>query len=181
MVNIIGGPVREHVQAAADTIQAQFPDGIAHISTYEGHDPTRELALDIFPKNPKWGDVIAAWVVENIERLSVDYIIWWQRIFNPEILMDWRPMADRGGITQNHKDHIHLTFELKGSTLKPQGDTDIMTPEERDQLQRIDSLVVELNIAIRDKEFGLQAAFSNMNQRLDAIQKILENINGDAR
>ena len=35
-------------------------------------------------------------------------MIWRQRINLGE---GWRDMADRGSITQNHNDHVHVSFE----------------------------------------------------------------------
>jgi hypothetical protein len=38
------------------------------------------------------------------------YVIWEQKIWdsrNPGA--GWKPMADRGSITQNHYDHVHIS------------------------------------------------------------------------
>lgn len=54
------------------------------------------------------GTQVAAWVISNASRLGVKYVIWRQRIYdmrNP----GWRPMSDRGGITANHYDHVHVS------------------------------------------------------------------------
>lgn len=56
------------------------------------------------------GDAIAAYAQANAARLHVLYLIWFQRIWSPARADEgWRPMADRGGITQNHQDHVHLS------------------------------------------------------------------------
>lgn len=52
---------------------------------------------------------MANWLAENYESLSIYYIIWDQRIYNPSIdgapigWSQWRRMEDRGSNTQNHK------------------------------------------------------------------------------
>ncbi|MEV1176625.1 lytic transglycosylase domain-containing protein [Nonomuraea sp. NPDC049784] len=56
------------------------------------------------------GDAIAAWVQANASRLGIYYIIWRRRIWNPSRSREgWRPMADRGSITENHFDHVHVS------------------------------------------------------------------------
>jgi len=37
----------------------------------------------------------------------VKYIIWRQRIWFPG--GSWKAMADRGGVTANHYDHVHIS------------------------------------------------------------------------
>ncbi|MFD0904361.1 hypothetical protein ACFQ11_28525 [Actinomadura sediminis] len=56
------------------------------------------------------GDQVAAYTVANAERLGVSYVIWRQRIWNVARAGEgWRPMEDRGSITQNHYDHLHIS------------------------------------------------------------------------
>jgi hypothetical protein len=54
------------------------------------------------------GDRVAQFAIDNASRLGLKYVIWKQRIYdvrNP----GWRPMEDRGSITQNHFDHVHIS------------------------------------------------------------------------
>jgi hypothetical protein len=55
------------------------------------------------------GDSVAAWAIKNGPKLGVMYVIWQQRIYNLG-RPGWRPMADRGGITANHYDHVHISM-----------------------------------------------------------------------
>ncbi|MEV4259324.1 hypothetical protein AB0J52_39715 [Spirillospora sp. NPDC049652] len=56
------------------------------------------------------GDQVAAYAVANASRLGVSYVIWKQHIWNIARASEgWRPMADRGGITANHYDHVHIS------------------------------------------------------------------------
>ncbi|MEO3828053.1 hypothetical protein [Actinomadura sp. B10D3] len=54
------------------------------------------------------GDQVAAYAVANARRLGISYVIWRQRIWNVRG-GGWRPMEDRGSITQNHYDHVHIS------------------------------------------------------------------------
>ncbi|MFC5186572.1 hypothetical protein [Actinomadura harenae] len=56
------------------------------------------------------GDQVAAYAVANASRLGISYVIWKQHIWNIARASEgWRPMADRGGITANHYDHVHIS------------------------------------------------------------------------
>ena len=53
------------------------------------------------------GNALAACALRDQEELGVKYVIWRQRINFGE---GWEPMADRGGVTANHFDHVHVSF-----------------------------------------------------------------------
>ena len=55
------------------------------------------------------GNEIAAWAIKNGGRLGVKYVIYRQRIYNLAF-PGWRPMENRGGITANHFDHVHISM-----------------------------------------------------------------------
>ena len=56
------------------------------------------------------GDEIAAWVRQNYKALGVSEVIWQQRIWTVQRSSEgWRPMEDRGSVTANHFDHVHVT------------------------------------------------------------------------
>jgi hypothetical protein len=55
------------------------------------------------------GDRAASYAIQNYQRLGIKYIIWQQHIWNPSTCKCWRPMSDRGSITQNHFDHVHIS------------------------------------------------------------------------
>ncbi len=61
-----------------------------------------------------------AWLTANngevAYRLGVMYIIWNQHIWSlyyPEL--GWRKMADRGSVTANHKNHVHISLSWDGA------------------------------------------------------------------
>ncbi|GAA2892865.1 coiled-coil domain-containing protein [Nonomuraea rubra] len=53
------------------------------------------------------GDRIADWAIKNQDKLGVKYVIWKQRINQGS---GWRAMSDRGSITENHFDHVHISM-----------------------------------------------------------------------
>ncbi|GLW06054.1 hypothetical protein Misp01_11840 [Microtetraspora sp. NBRC 13810] len=55
------------------------------------------------------GDALAQWAIDNGARVGVMYIIWKQRYYDVRTGTGWRPMSDRGGITANHWDHVHVS------------------------------------------------------------------------
>jgi hypothetical protein len=61
-----------------------------------------------------------AWLTANngeaAYRLGVMYVIWNQHIWSlyyPEL--GWRKMADRGSVTANHKNHVHISLSWDGA------------------------------------------------------------------
>ncbi|PSK97192.1 hypothetical protein CLV63_109196 [Murinocardiopsis flavida] len=60
--------------------------------------------------NRQLGQQMAEYAKNNADRLGVMYVIWEQKIWhsaNPGA--GWKPMEDRGSITQNHFDHVHVS------------------------------------------------------------------------
>ncbi|KAG8997280.1 hypothetical protein FRB94_001074 [Tulasnella sp. JGI-2019a] len=61
------------------------------------------------------GKEIAEWVMHHSGPLHVKYVIWGQRIWQPSVdsvkpWTSWKPMEDRGDVTQNHWDHVHVSY-----------------------------------------------------------------------
>lgn len=55
------------------------------------------------------GDRTVNYLIANYQRLGIKYIIWRQHIWNERVCKCWRLMEDRGSITQNHFDHVHVS------------------------------------------------------------------------
>ncbi|MFI0408662.1 coiled-coil domain-containing protein [Actinomadura sp. 3N508] len=55
------------------------------------------------------GDQVAQYVINNASRLGIKYVIWKQRIYDFRSSGGWRQMEDRGSVTQNHYDHVHVS------------------------------------------------------------------------
>lgn len=72
-------------------------------------DHPRGLALD-FMTNRATGDELAAYALKYMGELKIKYVIWKQRINYGN---GWRGMADRGSVTANHFDHVHISFDAR--------------------------------------------------------------------
>ncbi len=92
------------------------------ITTYYGvrKDPLPDhpsgRALDIMIPNYKsaagkaLGYDVAKYLKDNARSLGVNYVIWNQHIWNIQRDSEgWRYMANRGGDSANHKNHVHVT------------------------------------------------------------------------
>lgn len=58
--------------------------------------------------NRQLGSQIAEYATANADRLGIDYVIWEQQIWHTGN-RQWRQMNDRGDLTQNHFDHVHVS------------------------------------------------------------------------
>jgi hypothetical protein len=119
------GAVKPWVQAAADEVGTRF--GISTIGGYGNRDNATDhddgLALDFMTRS---GGALAAYAQANAARLGVTYIIWNQQIWNISRAAEgWRPMADRGSPTANHKDHVHVSFGTSGPGGSTTGSTTV--------------------------------------------------------
>lgn len=61
------------------------------------------------------GDEIAKYLAANMKELDMNYLIWEQRFFSLYNSWyggagTWGWMPDRGSLTQNHFDHVHISF-----------------------------------------------------------------------
>ncbi|ROO90459.1 hypothetical protein EDD29_8186 [Actinocorallia herbida] len=54
------------------------------------------------------GDEVAAWAIKNAAKYGVKYVIWKQRIYDMRS-PGWAAMSDRGSLTANHYDHVHIS------------------------------------------------------------------------
>ncbi|MFD1534062.1 hypothetical protein [Pseudonocardia aurantiaca] len=103
------GAVEDYVRAVAEFLGCRFDVRTMHgVGGRAGpSDHPDGLAVD-FMVDPDTGDDLASCALDNIEDLAVKYVIWEQRINHGD---EWEPMEDRGGITVNHFDHVHISFE----------------------------------------------------------------------
>jgi hypothetical protein len=115
-VSITGPAVLPHVQTFANRVCAAVGCPFT-VGTRVGHSPTAERALDFMQaaigRHPTdggvRGDRLSSYALNNWAANRLMYIIWKQRI-NSNDGRGWRFMADRGSITQNHYDHVHVSF-----------------------------------------------------------------------
>lgn len=118
-VAIQGPGVRAHVQKFANAACSKY--GCPYeLGTRVGHDPSADRAVDMmmgaYGKIPPAAGVTRGTNIANFgvssaaNAYKVYYVIWRQRI-NTIDGRGWRVMADRGSITQNHYDHVHVSFD----------------------------------------------------------------------
>lgn len=68
------------------------------------------LAVDFMvPVGSELGDAIANFAISNMGSNGISYVIWEQQIYG-DWSYSWVPMEDRGSITANHYDHVHVSF-----------------------------------------------------------------------
>lgn len=109
------GAVKPNVkQAANDAGNLYGITTILGVGMRDGQsDHPKGLALDFMvPGNSAQGDQVAQYFLTNAGKYGVHYIIWKQRIWNvtERNAEGWRNMPDRGGVTANHYDHVHVSF-----------------------------------------------------------------------
>ncbi len=78
--------------------------GIDTVMTRPGHSPDQQHAADFMTSDQATGDALAAYA---LSLPGVEYVIWQQRYNDGS---GWDLMEDRGGITANHFDHVHVSF-----------------------------------------------------------------------
>ena len=115
--------IKPHVEEFRQIIYKKF--GINDIGGYRPGDPQdhgQGLALDVMvPESSQLGDDVAQFAIDNMQAAGITYVIWKQRfymgvenIYGPA--NTWNKMPDRGSKTENHYDHVHISFGAsKGS------------------------------------------------------------------
>ena len=104
---------------------AAFKEEIANlfgITSFSGYRPGdsgdhgKGLAIDFMvPESSELGDKIAEYAIQNMASRGISYIIWKQRFYSPfdskyRPANTWNPMPDRGSVTENHYDHVHVSM-----------------------------------------------------------------------
>ncbi|VOC73842.1 LysM domain-containing protein [Streptococcus pneumoniae] len=104
---------------------AAFKEEIANlfgITSFSGYRPGdsgdhgKGLAIDFMvPERSELGDKIVEYAIQNMASRGISYIIWKQRFYAPfdskyGPANTWNPMPDRGSVTENHYDHVHVSM-----------------------------------------------------------------------
>ncbi|HEQ2793752.1 lysM domain protein [Streptococcus pyogenes] len=106
-------------QTAAFKEEVASAFGITSFSGYRPGDPGdhgKGLAIDFMvPENSALGDQVAQYAIDHMAERGISYVIWKQRFYAPFASIygpayTWNPMPDRGSITENHYDHVHVSF-----------------------------------------------------------------------
>jgi len=104
---------------------AAFKEEVANlfgITSFSGYRPGdsgdhgKGLAIDFMvPVSSALGDQVAEYAIQNMASRGINYIIWKQRFYAPYDskygpAYTWNPMPDRGSVTENHYDHVHVSM-----------------------------------------------------------------------
>ena len=104
---------------------AAFKEEIANlfgITSFSGYRPGdsgdhgKGLAIDFMvPEGSELGDKVAEYAIQNMASRGISYIIWKQRFYAPfdskyGPANTWNPMPERGSVTENHYDHVHVSM-----------------------------------------------------------------------
>ena len=104
---------------------AAFKEEIANlfgITSFSGYRPGdsgdhgKGLAIDFMvAESSELGDKIAEYAIQNMASRGISYIIWKQRFYAPfdskyGPANTWNPMPDRGSVTENHYNHVHVSM-----------------------------------------------------------------------
>lgn len=93
--------------------------GLTDIGGYRPGDPEdhgKGLAVDVMvPESSEIGDRVAQYAIDHMQENGISYIIWKQRFYAPVNNIygpanTWNEMPDRGSVTENHYDHVHVSF-----------------------------------------------------------------------
>ena len=114
-------PTDPHLQPQAEAfrqdVAAQF--GLTDIGGYREGDPQdhgQGLAVDVMvPVGSEVGNQVAQYAVDNISNAGISYVIYRQQFYAPVDNIygpanTWNQMPDRGSVTENHYDHVHVSF-----------------------------------------------------------------------
>ena len=89
----------------------------ARATTYPGHAECPTCSADLWTPGARGGvnntgmrsmNNLAEYIRRHHSALGIRYVVWNQRISLRGGA--WRRMENRGNLTANHKDHIHITF-----------------------------------------------------------------------
>lgn len=114
-------PTDPHLQPQAEAfrqdVATQF--GLTDIGGYREGDPQdhgKGLAVDVMvPVGSEVGNQVAQYAVDNISNAGISYVIYRQQFYAPVDNIygpanTWNQMPDRGSVTENHYDHVHVSF-----------------------------------------------------------------------
>ncbi len=119
------GDVSRSARKASETIYKLFgtPYEIGGRRNDPGSDHHTGNAIDVMTgpygdsarqsSRRKRGDSIASYFMANARKNNIKYIIWRQHIWYPPYRgrgNQWKKMGNRGDNTQNHYDHVHISF-----------------------------------------------------------------------
>lgn len=111
MSNPENAGLQPHAAAFKEEVASIY--GIDSFSLYrqgDTQDHGAGLAVDFMvPVGSQLGDDVANYSISNMEGNNISYVIWEQQIYG-SWNNQWEAMEDRGSVTANHYDHVHVSF-----------------------------------------------------------------------
>ena len=99
-----------HAAVFRDEVVNMFGVTAYGIRPGDSGDHGSGLAVDFMvPVGSDIGDAIANYAINNMGAHNISYIIWEQQIYGGWT-GGWETMEDRGSVTANHYDHVHVSF-----------------------------------------------------------------------
>jgi hypothetical protein len=100
---------------------ARRTKGVKLISSYPGHLPSANKAIDIMVNlkgscrsGRRNGNDIARYLMRHARQHNIQYIIWknsyWPATSRPTKFRNWRHGMSGGDCTTRHYDHVHVSF-----------------------------------------------------------------------
>ena len=103
--------LQEKAASCKEKVGAKF--GVEDYSLYragDSGDHGQGLAVDFMTYDDRAkGDAIAEYSINHMDENDINYVIWEQQIYG-DWNRKWEPMEDRGSVTANHYDHVHVSF-----------------------------------------------------------------------
>jgi hypothetical protein len=101
--------VSPNISAVHQAVCAQFPEITTYGTFRADGEHAQGIAIDIMVSGDR-GWQVAEFVRNNYAQLGVNYLIYSQQIWSVDRAGEgWRGMEDRGSVTANHYDHVHVT------------------------------------------------------------------------
>ncbi|MRI82265.1 LysM peptidoglycan-binding domain-containing protein [Aerococcaceae bacterium DSM 109653] len=99
-----------HAAVFRDEVVNMFGVTAYGIRPGDSGDHGSGLAVDFMvPVGSDIGDAIANYAINNMGAYNISYVIWEQQIYGGWT-GGWETMEDRGSVTANHYDHVHVSF-----------------------------------------------------------------------
>ncbi|KAM0285893.1 hypothetical protein ACHAO9_008485 [Fusarium lateritium] len=105
----------DHCCGLATDFMCSDAGGVSLPSSYDTYYASRD-ADERHQSATLSGKEIAEWCMRNRNALKLKYVIWGQKIWTTSVdktekqWESWRTMEDRGDLTQNHWDHVHVSY-----------------------------------------------------------------------
>jgi hypothetical protein len=101
--------VSSNIRAIHQAVCANFPEIVSYGTLRSDGEHAQGIAMDIMVSGDR-GWEVAEFIRSFYSELGVNYVIHARSIWSVQRSAEgWRAMGDRGSVTANHYDHVHVT------------------------------------------------------------------------